>query len=138
MDLDELYESPRKGLRMNKRDPGSAPADPRLVINEPGALCPQVVERFVDIGYGESDVMHALASRGDKATHRRIVTEWPEQLDEGTSDCDHRLLDTLLLHDFAIQRLGTKQPLVGGERIIQVPDCERNMVEVVGKHQSTS
>ena len=78
--------------------------------------------------------MKALAPPLQEPSHRAVAGQGLEELDEGSSHRDHRLLYTLGLDHFPGQRFDAVTVPIAGDGGIEVPDRDGHMVEVEELH----
>ena len=105
------------------------------LVDEFGSLRTQVVESDVDRRNGEGDVVQTLALALEESADRGVGAERLQQLDEGASHRDHRLLDTLRLHYLPVQRLHPVATAIVVEGCIEVVHGNGDVVEVDQLHQ---
>jgi hypothetical protein len=112
-----------------------APAtNPGGVIDEAHSLDAEVLEGFIDVGDGKSDMMHAFATPLQEPPHRRIWPQRLKQLNVRAADSDHCFLDALVRHHLAADRLDSVLIAELMQGCIQVVDGDRNVIDVVGEH----
>ncbi len=121
---------------MDKRNPGTSSARACRLVDQALPLGLEVSKSRVDVGYGVGDVMHTLPVPGQEPSHRRVIAQRLKQLHEGTAHRDHRFLDPLRLHRFAVQRRDPVLTLVFGERLVEVVHRDAHMIDVDQFHRS--
>ena len=119
---------------MHERDPRPTSPGPWPVVDEGGTRRPEVIERRLDVGHGQGDVMEALAAPFEEATHRRVGRDRAQQLDVAAAHRDHRLLHSLFLHHLPSGRFQAVLAPVSVEGGVEVVDRDRHMVDVEGQH----
>jgi len=88
---------------MNEGDAGPPATWASGLVDESCPLPTQMLEGDVDRRNREGDVVQTLTPALEETTDRGVTAERLQQLDEGASHWDHRLLDTLRLHHLAVQ-----------------------------------
>ena len=120
---------------MDKGDAGAPSTGAGDLVDESDALLTQMLEGDVDRRNGEGNMVQALAPALEEAADRRVGAERLQQLDEGSSHRDHRLLDTLSLHHLAIQRLNPISRPVVVECLLQIMHRNGDVVEIQQLHR---
>src|SRR5215208_2846827 len=122
------------GIRMDERHLEAEHACARLVVDELRAVAPQRLERRADVLDLERDVVHPGAARGEEAADRRVVLQRREELHTAAADADGDGFDALIGHCRAVLELGTEQPLVRPEGLVQVSDGNADVVDAARVH----
>lgn len=120
---------------MDESDAGAPSTGTGGLVDKPRSLFPQMLQGDVDRGNRKGNVVQSLTSALEEAPDRCLDGERLQKLDEGSSHRDHRLFDTLGLHDFPIKRLDPVTTAVIRERSIQVMHRDRHVVEIDQLHR---
>lgn len=120
---------------MDEGDPCPPASRTRTRVDQSRSLCLEVLEREIDRGDGECDMVQPLAMTLEEATHRCVRSERLEKLDEGPANGDHRLLDPLALDALPVQRLHPISPPVSVESGVEVVNCDCGVIEVDQFHE---
>ena len=122
--------TPLHRARVHERDRGAARPRPGRLVDQLGALGPQVLERRLDVGDPVRDVVQARASRGERPSDRRLGAERAQQLHVRRADGEQHLLDALILDPLAVHRLDAEQPPVALDGGLEVIDGDAHVVDV--------
>jgi len=120
---------------MNEGDTGTPATGPSGLVDEPGSIFAQVLEGDIDRRNRKGDVMQTLASVLQESADRGVGAERPQQLDEGATHGDHRLLDTLRLHYLPVQGLHPVTASVAVESHLQIMHGDADVVEIDQLHR---
>ena len=77
----------------------------------------------------EGDVVHPRPAPFEEPADRRVGVERGEQLDPIVADPQERRLDALLLERLAQLDLGSEQPPVGLDGLVEIGDGDTEMVD---------
>ena len=103
---------------------------PRDLVDQPGALAPQLVERRPRCRHAIRDVMDAGPVRVTRNRPTGVSgAERAEQLDEGVADREQHLLDPLIVDAFTVDRLHPERPRVVLDRGLEVVDGDAHVVD---------
>jgi len=138
MHLDQFDQRPGQGPGVDEGDPVPVTANPRLAIDELGAGLDQMSQGGVEVGHLDGDVMQPLATPVQESTDRGIAAERHQQLQVRAPQRNHRLLDPLVGHDLATQRLDAEQRRQRPQRLIEVTHGDGGVVQVDRKHLDES
>jgi len=108
----------------------------RHLVDQLGAARGELGDRGSYVCNLIRDVMHARAPGREKPSDRRIVAERREQLDPALAHADRRRLDSLLVDARPMLEAAAKQALVRTHRLVEVHDCEADMVNPSRFHVS--
>jgi hypothetical protein len=103
--LHELDERTGKGDWVHEGDTVPPATDPGVVIEEAHSLDAEVLEGFIDVGDGKSDMVHAFAAPLQESPQRRIRLQRLKQLNVRAADGDHCFLDALVRYHLAADGL---------------------------------
>jgi len=120
---------------MDECDPGTSPSGAGSLVDESGALLSQVLESDVNRRNRVGDVVQALALALEESADRGVGAKGSQQLNEGASHWDHRLLDALSFHHLAIERLYPVARPVAVECQLQIMDRDGDVVEIDQLHE---
>ncbi len=107
---------------------------PRLAVDELDARRCERVQLRLHVGDLERDVVHAGAALGHELADGRVWPERPEELDAALADEQGGRLDPLLLDRVAVLQLSAEEPLVDADRLVEVRDCDPEVVDSAGSH----
>lgn len=119
---------------MDEGDSGTTASDSGLGVDEAGTAGLEMREGVLDGDDGIGDVVQTFTTLGQEATHRGFRRKRLEELDERSPYRDHRLLDTLALDDFPIDRLDPISLPIAVDGHIEVFNGDGDMVEVEQLH----
>ena len=94
----------------------------------------KLVDRGSDVGDFVGDVVHAGPALGQELAHRRLFAERCKKLDAALAHLQRRGLDALLGNRLAILEPRAEDALVGRHRLVEVLDCDAEMVDPAGLH----
>jgi hypothetical protein len=110
------------GIRVDERDLEAEQPRAWAFVDQVHARNRKLGQRGIEIAHLVGNVVHTRPSLRDKATDRRVLTEWLEQLDATLADADRRRADALILHRRAVLDVCAEQSLVGRESRVEVLD----------------
>src|SRR5215218_482828 len=119
---------------MNERDLQTVQAGAGLLVDQLRALPREALERGGDVVDPVRDVVHPRPAPRQEAADRRVLGEGAEQLDPALADLDRNRLDALLLESVAVLELGTEEPPVGVEGLLEIADRDAEVVNPPGPH----
>jgi len=122
------------GVGMDEGDLEPEEPDPRLLVDQGRARGRKAAELGAHVGDLVGDVVHPRAPAGEELADGSLVVERCEQLDASGADEHGRRLDTLVLDQAAVLELGTEQPDIGLEGLVQVLDGHAEMVNAACDH----
>jgi hypothetical protein len=106
----------------------------RLLVDKLDALLGQALQLALEIAHLVGDVMHAGPSAGEELPDRSLFSERSEQLDATFTDADGGGLYTLLGDRVAMLYLGTEEPSVRFDRLVEILDGNPEMVNPLRLH----
>ena len=109
---------------------------PRRLVDQLRAGCGELAQRRRHVVGLESDVMHPRATLGEEARDRRVAAGRGKELDATRADEERCRLDPLLGKRVAELDAGVEEPLVGGDRLVEVRDGHAHMVNPAQVHAS--
>jgi hypothetical protein len=101
----------------------------RKLVDQLGASSCETLKLAADIVDLKSDVVHAWAALGEELPDRRVRPERGEQLDAALADAHRRRLDSLVTDGLAVLELGPEEPLVGVDGLVEVGDCDTEVMD---------
>lgn len=115
---------------MNECNAGPSTPDSGFGVDETCPARSEVVQSGVDRSHCVGNVMQALTTLGQEPAHRGFRAQRLEELNEGATHGDHRLLDSLALHRLAIERLDPIPLTVSVDGRIEIFDGDGDVVEI--------
>lgn len=109
---------------------------PRLAVDQLGASCGELGDSGPHVFHLVRNVMHARPTCREKLPDRRIVAKRRQELDPAFADADRRRLDTLILDAGTMLQTTAKETLVRPHRLVEVDDCNADMVNSPRLHVS--
>src|SRR5439155_24159102 len=82
------------------------------------------------------DVVHPRPALREELADGSLVAERREQLDAAFAHAQRRGLDALVGHGVAVLQLRTEEPLVRGDRLVEVGDSHAEMVNAARLHRN--
>jgi hypothetical protein len=122
------------GVWMDERDLEAEEATARARVDQLGPFGGELVEGDADVVDLESDVVHSGAPLREELADRRVLAERGEQLDPVGADAQRRRLDALLLERLAVLELGPEEPVVRGQRRVEIVDGNAQVMNAVRLH----
>jgi len=124
------------GLRMQERHAPAARAGDRRPVDEAKPAAGEILERALEVGHREADVMEAGPAPGEEPSHRRIGRGRLEQLETGVPHGKERCHDPLsgqllAMRDLEAERAVHVEPF--GDRA----DGDSDMVHAESAHPRT-
>ena len=116
---------------MNEGDQVAHHADPRLLVEQPGAVLPELIQGGPDVVDAVGDVVHALASLFQKSADRGARPGGGDQLHVGAAEVEHGGVDAVLLHPLADAGADAEQLLVAGDAGVEVGYGDADMVDLL-------
>ncbi len=119
---------------MHESDLHAEETGARDVVDHVHTLSRQVGESTWQIVDGVGDVVHPGAAPGEEPAHRSVLSQWREQLDAALTQPNGRRLDALRLERVTALDLGSEQPPVRVDRLVEVLDGDSEMVNPLRLH----
>ena len=114
---------------MNERHLMAAQPFARVEVDDLGAVCGKAVDRGRHVWNLEGDVVHPRTALGEKAADGGVCAKRRQELDASVADTQVRGLDALILHAASELDPGSEQALVGRDRLVEVLDRHRDVVD---------
>ena len=114
---------------MQERDARAADAGARLLVDQPQAGGPQLVEGGRDVVDPVGDVMQAGSALFEEAADRRVGRQRRQELDVALADVEQRRLDALLGHRLPVHQRHPVRVAVDGDRGVEIGDREADVVD---------
>ncbi len=105
---------------MNERDLEAEEAVPRPLVDQFGAFFSETCQLVTDVVDLERNVMHPRAALGEELSYGRLGPERRQQFDAPIADKHRGSLDPLVGDRFSVLELCAEEPLVGGDRLIEI------------------
>jgi len=122
------------GVGVDERNLEAEHPAARLLVDQLGAGAGERAEHPRQVVDLVGDVVHPGPAAGEKPANRRVVAERREQLDPAVADPQRRRLDALVDHRLAVLDASRKQPLVGGDGVVEVVDRDPDVVDAERLH----
>ena len=119
---------------MDERDLKAEEPPSRARVDQLGPFGGELVESGADVIDLERDVVHPGAPLREELADRRVLAECSQQLDAVRADAQRRRLYALLLERLAVLELGPEEPVVGGQRRIEIVDGDAQVMNAVRLH----
>jgi hypothetical protein len=119
---------------MDERDLAAEDAPPRPLVDEGGPFGRQTGELEPDVVDLEGDVMHAGTALGEKLPDRSIRPVRGEQLASAVADPEERDVGSLLVNRFAQLDLGSEEPPIRLDRVLEIVDRDADVMEAAYRH----
>ena len=87
-------------------------------------------EGGLDVVHPVGDVVHAGTAARERASHRRVRPERPEELDVGGAHREEDLVDALILDPFAVERRDPEEPFIGTDRRLEILDGDADVIDI--------
>ena len=122
------------GVWMDERDLQAEEPPVRARVDQLGPFGRELVESGADVVDLECDVMHSGAPLREELADRRVLAECSQQLDPVRTDAQRRSLDALFLEHLALLELGPEEPVVRGQRRIEIVDGDAQVMNAMRLH----
>ena len=119
---------------MDERDLEAEQPAPGPIVDQLGTLGGELVDRGTDIVDLISDMVHPRPTIREEPADRRLVAERGKELDPATSDSERRGLDALVGNPLAMLEARPEEPLVGGQRLIEIVDGHTEVMDPTRLH----
>src|SRR5205823_11775659 len=119
---------------MDECDLQAEEAATRLGIDQLGAGCLELCQRGADVVDLVGDVMHPRPTLRQELAYGSLRAERGEELDAALADADGCGLDALIRNGFAVLEPSAEEPLVRRYRLVEVDDCEAEMMDAARLH----
>src|SRR5947207_2356972 len=124
------------GVGVHEGDLEAEEAAARRGVDQLGALTLERLELGRHIVDLVGDVVHPRSPLGQEAADRSVLAERRQQLDTTRADAERGRLDALIGHGRPVLELGTEEPLVRLERLVQVVDRYAKVVDAAWGHSA--
>ena len=114
---------------MHEGDLQAEQAAPRLGVDQLGALLREGRDRDPSIVDLVRDVVHAGAALREEPADRGVLAERREQLDATVPHSHGRGLDALLLDALTMLEPSAEEPLVRGDRGVEILDRDPDVMD---------
>lgn len=114
---------------MEKGNPLPFGPDSWRFVDEPDAGSAAALERVIDVGYGETDVVDAGSPPGDEPVDRRVRYSWLEQLDEDIVRGEPDDASAIGVGERDRQVGKAEYVAIEGEQLAEVPDSNSDVVD---------
>jgi hypothetical protein len=129
-----LREDAVHGVGMDERNLEPEKAGPWDLVDKLGSLCLQVPERIPHVGGLERDVVHRLTSPPQETLDGRVLPRRREELHSAVAHEKRCGFDPLRGQRVAELHAGPEQPLVGRNRLVEIPHGNSHMVNAADFH----
>ena len=123
---------------MDERHLHPEQARPRFRVDQLGARGGHGRERRPDVVDAEGDVVHPRPALGQEPADRRVLVQWPEELDPVGPDPQGHRLDALIGHGLAVLHIRAEQALVCVHRGRKIRHGMPDMMNRSGVHWTAS
>jgi hypothetical protein len=120
---------------MHERDLEPEEAAMRLEVDQLDALVREAAQLVVEIRDLVCDVVHAGPALGEEPPDVRVLAERAQELDATYADPHGSGLDALVGHRLALLELGSEDALVRADGLVEVDDCNPQMVDPLRLHR---
>ena len=119
---------------MDERD--LEPEEPavRLLVDHLDALLGELRELAPQVGHLVRDVVHSRPPFYEELADGSVVTERSDELDPALPEAHRGRLDSLRLDEVAILELGSEDPLVRVDGLVEVLDRDPQVMNPVRPH----
>src|SRR5262249_52499641 len=124
-----LRENAVDGIRMDECDLEPEEALARRLVDQVGARVGELGQGGAEGADLVRDVVHAGAALREEAADRRVLLERLEQLDPAIADTNRRGADALIVHRRPVLDLGTEEPLVGAQCLVEIDDRNTEVMD---------
>lgn len=122
------------GVRMDEGNLETVEPASRNLVDQSCTCAGELAQNGLDIVGLESDVVHPRPAPRDEAADRSVLSCRLEELDPAVSDEQRRSLYSLDGERVSVLDPRTEQPLVRGDRFIEVPDRYTDVVDAAQIH----
>lgn len=119
---------------VDERDLQPEETPSRRLVDEPRPSLRQLGERAADVVGLVRDVMQAGPALREETPDRRVLARRGKELEPAGADEQRRSLDTLLGKLAALLDASAEQPLVGGDRLVEVAHGDADVVYAGDPH----
>jgi hypothetical protein len=134
LNRNHLRENAVDGIRVDEGD--LEPEEPftRTLVDEICTCTGEFRECGGKVAHLIGDVVHPRATLRQEAPHRCVLVERLEELDAAAADTHGRRADALIFDRRAVLDLGSEQPLVRLNRLVEVSHGHPEMVDTARVH----
>ena len=125
--LHKFDENAVRAGRVQKRDPRSAGAGPRIPVDDPQARSPGAGDRGRQVRNNEREMVNALTAGGQESAEGFVRIERLHELDPRVSNLDKGDADTVPGQDVSPAGGEAEEAAERPRRRIQTPDNQRDM-----------
>jgi hypothetical protein len=123
------------GIRVDERDLQPEEALTRSLVDQIRSRIRELGKRRPEVADLVGDVVHAGPSLGEKPADRRVLLERFEQLDAPGADPQGGGANALIVDDCLMLDLRAEKPLVRAQRLVEVRDCDAEMMDPSRLHR---
>jgi len=109
-------------------------ATPRSLVDELGAGRGKLADGQLDVRRLEREMVHARSPAREETADGSVLPRRREKLDPAVAHQERRCLHPLLGERVTVLDAGTEQPLVGRDCLVQIDDCDAEMMDAANTH----